>query len=113
MQIVIDIPPKEFEHFKQFKGKFICDNGYDLIQAIKNGTPLGNVVSEETYTDEYTRRKDAELELYKLQRNIDDITTEIKEIIKLYEGTCDQELGTKWGFEGALEIIDKYVKEGD
>ena len=46
MKIVIDMPPKEFEHFKQFKGKFICDNGYDLIQAIKNGTPLEDIKKE-------------------------------------------------------------------
>ena len=45
--------------------------------------------------------------------NIEKIRTEIKEIIKLYEGSCDQDLGIKWGYEGALEIIDEYIKEGD
>lgn len=42
---------------------------------------------------------------------LDKIRAEIKEIIKLYEGSCDQDLGVKWGFEGALEIIDEKVKE--
>ena len=107
MKLIIDIPEEDYKRIVDYY------NSHEIVEAtysyIKNGTPLGNVVSEETYTDEYTRRKDAELELYKLQRNIDDITTEIKEIIKLYEGTCDQELGTKWGFEGALEVIDKHI----
>lgn len=40
---------------------------------------------------------------------IDDIKTEIKEIIKLYEGSCDQDLGIKWGYEWALEIIDEHI----
>lgn len=44
---------------------------------------------------------------------LDKIRAEIKEIIKLYEGSCDQDLGIKWGYEGALEIIDKYIKEGE
>ena len=43
--------------------------------------------------------------------NLEKIRTEIKEIIKLYEGSCDQELGTKWGFEGALEIINKHIEK--
>lgn len=40
---------------------------------------------------------------------IDDIKSEIAERIKLYEGSCDQELGTKWGYEWALEIINKHI----
>lgn len=58
MKIVIDMPLKEFEHFKQFKGKFICDNGYDLIQAIKNGTPLDDI------TTEIKSLQEAELQIY-------------------------------------------------
>lgn len=40
MQIVIDIPEEVLNSIKTFKGKFICENGYDLIQGIKDGTPL-------------------------------------------------------------------------
>lgn len=40
MQIIIDMPEEVLNSIKTFKGKFICENGYDLIQGIKNGTPL-------------------------------------------------------------------------
>ena len=40
MQIVIDMPEEVLNSFKTSKGKFICENGYDLIQGIKDGTPL-------------------------------------------------------------------------
>ena len=40
MQIVINMPEEVLNSIKTFKGKFICENGYDLIQGIKNGTPL-------------------------------------------------------------------------
>lgn len=40
MQIVVDIPEEVLNSIKTFKGKFICKNGYDLIQGIKNSTPL-------------------------------------------------------------------------
>ena len=40
MQIIIDISEEVLNSIKTFKGKFICENGYDLIQGIKNGTPL-------------------------------------------------------------------------
>lgn len=40
MQIAIDMPEEVLNSIKAFKGKFICENGYDLIQGIKDGTPL-------------------------------------------------------------------------
>ena len=40
MQIVINIPEEVLNSIKTFKGKFICENGYDLIQGIKNGISL-------------------------------------------------------------------------
>jgi len=40
MQIVIDMPEEVLNSIKTCKGKFICENGYDLIQGIKDGTPL-------------------------------------------------------------------------
>ena len=40
MKIVIDIPEEVLNSIKTFKGKFICENDYDLIQGIKNGKPL-------------------------------------------------------------------------
>lgn len=50
MQIMICMPEKVFNSIKTFKGKFICENGYDLIEAIKNGTIVRKDVqkSEET-----------------------------------------------------------------
>lgn len=81
MKLIIDIPDRI--HYAIKLG--ITVNGSDasqmLIDAVKNGIPL------------------------------DKIRAEIKEIIKLYEGSCDQDLGIKWGYEGALEIIDKYRGE--
>lgn len=40
---------------------------------------------------------------------LDDIATEIEDVIKRYKGSCDQELGIKWGYEGALEIINEHI----
>ena len=40
---------------------------------------------------------------------LDDIKAEIEDVIKRYKGSCDQELGIKWGYEGALEIIDEHI----
>lgn len=51
-----------------------CDNR-DAINLLSE-----NVVSEEVYTREYNLRKDAEMKVYKLERNIDDIKAEIKKI---------------------------------
>lgn len=83
MKIVIDIPEEVKDAFDNASNEDINFSYYDynsvIGKAIRNGTPL------------------------------DDITTKIKKIIKLYEGTCDQELGIKWGFEEALEIIDNHI----
>ena len=46
MKLIIDIPEEVLNSIKTFKGKFICENGYDLIQGIKNGTPLDDVKAE-------------------------------------------------------------------
>lgn len=55
MQVVIDIPEEVLNSIKTFKGKFICKNGYDLIQGIKNSTPLpkghGDLVTKEQIID--------------------------------------------------------------
>lgn len=40
MQILINIPDEVLNSIKTFKGKFICENGYDLIRGIKGGVPL-------------------------------------------------------------------------
>lgn len=46
MKLIIDIPEEVLNTIKTFKGKFICENGYDLIQGIQNGTPLDGVKAE-------------------------------------------------------------------
>ncbi len=55
MQIVISMPEEVLNSIKTFKGKFICENGYDLIQGIKNSTPLpkghGDLVTKEQMID--------------------------------------------------------------
>lgn len=43
MKLIIDIPEEVLNSIKTFKGQFICKNGYDLIQGIKNGIPLDDV----------------------------------------------------------------------
>ena len=45
MQIVIDIPQEVKKDIDGWKGQFIT-NGYDLIDAIKNGTPLEDIKAE-------------------------------------------------------------------
>ena len=40
MKYIIDMPEDTKQHFDEFKGKFLCGNGYDLIQAIKDSKPL-------------------------------------------------------------------------
>ena len=55
-----------------------------------------NTVSEETYTNEYIARKDAELELYKLKRQLENSVPRDRingllflfETIALSNGTC-------------------------
>lgn len=47
-----------------------CKSDHPIKEALRNAIKAleENTVSEEVYTDEYSRRKEAELELYKLQR---------------------------------------------
>ena len=110
MKIVIDMPPKEFEHFKQFKGKFICDNGYDLIQAIKNGTPLDDIKAEKDwkfYFDHgYTQAK---RDFFKA---IDDIKAEIQRLKPNNlrpEQMTDYDYAMAEVFYDILSIIDKHI----
>ena len=42
MKLIIDIPEEVKRNIDTFKGHFLCNGGYDLIQAIKNGTPLNS-----------------------------------------------------------------------
>ena len=83
MKYIIDIPEEVLDTIKSFKGKFICKNGYDLIQGVKNGIPFDFV--------------------------IEDIKAEIAEPIQedcYYVGTAKIQAETiKW----CLEVIDKYI----
>lgn len=92
------------------------DYGYNLIKErlehfnwwnspYKRGTEVENTVSEETYTEEYNRRKEAEFKLYKLQNNIDKI---IAEINKLRGCSCSNSDGI---IDDVEDIINKYCKE--
>jgi DNA-directed RNA polymerase subunit RPC12/RpoP len=47
-----------------------CKSEHSIKEALRNAIKAleENTVSEETYTEEYNRRKDAELELYKLKQ---------------------------------------------
>lgn len=40
MKLIIDISEEAKRHIDTFKGKFLCGDGCDMIQAIQNGTPL-------------------------------------------------------------------------
>ena len=91
------------------------DYGYNLIKErlehfnwwnspYKRGTEVENTVSEETYTEEYNRRKEAEFKLYKLQDNIDKM---IAEINKLRGCSCSNSDGI---IDDVEDIIDKYCK---
>ena len=71
----------------------------------KRGTEVENTVSEETYTEEYNRRKEAEFKLYKLQDNIDKM---IAEINKLRGCSCSNSDGI---IDDVEDIINKYCKE--
>lgn len=83
MKLIIDIPEEVFNTIKSFKGKFICENGYDLIQGVKNGIPFDTV--------------------------IEDIKAEISEPIQgncYFIGQAKVQAETiKW----CLEIVDKYT----
>ena len=46
MKLIIDIPEEAKRHIDTFKGKFLCGDGFDLIEAIQNGTPLDDVKEE-------------------------------------------------------------------
>ena len=60
-----------------------------------------NTVSEKSYTEEFNARKEAEFELYKLRRNIDEMIAEIEQL-KVWN---DGETVIKYG---SLSIIHKY-----
>jgi hypothetical protein len=47
-----------------------CKSEHPIKEALRNAIKAleENTVSEETYTEEYNRRKEAELELYKLKQ---------------------------------------------
>ena len=64
-----------------------------------------NTVSEETYTEEYNRRKEAEFELYKLQANIDKMIVELES-----EVFTDAYDGQFVGIEDVKRVINKYCK---
>ena len=40
MKLIIDIPEEVQRNIDTFKGHFLCGYSFDLMQAIKNGTPL-------------------------------------------------------------------------
>lgn len=40
MKLIIDIPEEVKRNIDTFKGHFLCGYSYDLMQAIKDGTPL-------------------------------------------------------------------------
>lgn len=46
MKLIIDISEEAKRRIDTFKGKFLCGDGFDLIEAIKNGIPLDNVKAE-------------------------------------------------------------------
>ena len=46
MKLIIDISEEAKRHIDTFKGKFLCGDGCDMIQAIQNGIPLDDVKAE-------------------------------------------------------------------
>ena len=46
MKLIIDISEEAKRRIDTFKGKFLCGDGFDLIEAIKNGIPLDDVKAE-------------------------------------------------------------------
>ena len=99
IELVIKIPEEMYKWVNDVN-KFFDDYGTsDFIDLVKNGTPLPKG---------HGRLIDADAIPLSV---IEDIKAEIVKVINVYEGSCDQDLGVKWGFEGALEIIDEKVKE--
>jgi len=42
MKLIIDISEEAKKHIDTFKGKFLCGDGCDMIEAIQKGTPYYN-----------------------------------------------------------------------
>lgn len=57
MKLIIDISEEAKSHIDTFKGKFLCGDGFDLIEAIQKGTPLDE--KEPTYEEviEYCKKR--------------------------------------------------------
>lgn len=114
--------PNTFDEFVKeygFKDKEeVYTNGSELIQVFRVKQWLEHIqkttqMIDKSNFDQRQYKADTDT-AYECGRAsvlsvINDIKAEIKEIIKLYEGSCDQDLGIKWGYEGALEIIDKHI----
>jgi len=43
VKLIIDISEEAKKHIDTFKGKFLCGDGCDMIEAIQNGIPLDDV----------------------------------------------------------------------
>ena len=108
---------------KEFMNDFneLCDLA---LKALEQEPIECNTVSEEVYTQEYLARKDADFQLYKLKKAIEDIRKEISEygsIMVSYAITKDTKTDKgieklvsnvlKEAKEQVLEIIDKYKAE--
>lgn len=83
MKYIINMPEDTKQHFDEFKGKFLCGDGYDLIQSIKDSKPL-------------------EQELDKIRAEIKQLpTTTCTETYRMQINTYDFK-------ENVIAIIDKY-----
>ena len=78
------MPEDTKQHFDEFKGKFLCDNGYDLIQAIKDSEPL--------------------------ERELDKIRAEIEQMDFDFGDFYDH---TSTIREMVLAVIDKYKRKSE
>lgn len=111
MKLIIDIPEEAKKNIDTFKGKFICEGEYDLVNAVQNGIPLDRD-SERAEVQAYFHG-----EAYGWEEGrkalIDNVKAEIQtEYDKLPEENTDIEGGWIEALEWVLVILDN-IGKGD
>lgn len=86
MKLIIDISEEAKRHIDTFKGKFLCGDGFDLIEAIQNGIPLDDVKAE----------------IEQILQGIDTVSH------NEYENAVEQ--GKEIAYENVLSILDNIGK---
>lgn len=72
MKLIIDIPEEAKKNIDTFKGKFICEGEYDLIDAVKNSTLLDDVKAEiEQFREDLAEKAPSLKDLINAQQTVD------------------------------------------